>query len=91
MLAAPLFLRCAKVRQALVFKGKKAHLFQVRKIDPPTTPKVPVEPVSKEVAQHLLRVIFRSKLQCWINRLVPEWQIQEFKHRMTELVVREPN
>ena len=82
MLAGPLFLRCAKIRKAFVFKSQKAHLFQIWKINTPTAPKVPVEPVSKKIAQHLLCIILCCKLQGGIDGIIPERQVQDLKHRM---------
>jgi hypothetical protein len=91
MLPSPLFLCCTKVCKTLVLKGQKTHLFQVRKIDSPTASKVPVEPIGKEIAQYLFRVVLCGKLQCGIDGIVPERQIQDLKYRMAEFVVGEPN
>ena len=91
MFAGPVFLRSAEVAEALVVEVAKTNLFQVRKIDPPATPKVSIEPVGKEILQNLFCVILRCKLQRRINRIVPEWQIQNLENRVAELVVCEPS
>ena len=82
MLPRPLFLTCAKICEALVFKGQQPHLLQIWEIDAPTTSKIPVKSVGKQVPQRLLGIIFRGKFQRRINSIVLERKIQNLKYRV---------
>jgi hypothetical protein len=90
MLPSPLLLRRTKISEALVLKTQQTNLLKIRKVDAPPTPQISIEPIRKQILQNLLGVVSRSKLQRWINGVVPEGQIQDIKHCMAQPIVGEP-